>query len=428
MILVFSFLTVVMILSAAIFAKTTHFLQVESRSAIADQAINLAEAGVDYAMWALNADPGWYGEADPLPIGGGEVEIEFDSTTNVITSTAYIPNISAPRVKRAIQIQAQISPGGNAVFDYATYADSTAADAVMLTRASSQIWGNVISNGGIKHGEADYMGNPTGRICGSAWAKGSITLLAANFYQNPGPPSCTGNPYPGGQYANYTPWPSDIWKLPDFPFAIIRASNMNELITCAGAGECTINATDYNDGCAPDPSWGTCLDNRRLKGNFRFCGNFYIKDKIHINKDSPDHGHLYKISSCNAQFRPAANTGLTYFLVDGTAKFSSNVFQKNGQGFIWLATDHTDTFIEKAIEIRSSPIMPGAVFQANAGTVLLFNNTNVASVYAKKILIFDTSILKYDLGLAAQGCPGGDCSAPASWTIKRGTYQYIDPN
>ena len=438
MILVFSFLTVVMILSAAIFAKTTHFLQVESRSAIADQAINLAEAGIDYAMWALNdPDQTWCGEADPLPFGGGSVKIEFDCVgTNVITSTAYIPDISAPRVKRAIQIQAQISPGGNAVFDYATYADSTDADAVNFPTyygGNGQIWGNVISNGGItKSGE-------TPKICGDAWAKGSITLLAANFYE-PNPPPCSGtNPYPEGRHPNYTPWQSDIWKLPDFPFANIRGdTSMNEFICTVGVGgECTINASDYFAECSPPISQWGCLNNRRFTGqygNFRFCGNFYIKDKIHIKAGGSGFqqllsGNLYKFSTCAAQFRPFANTNITFFLVDGIAKFNSVSFQKNGQGFIWLATDKVDPSpTEKAIEITSNPGgMKGAVFQANLGTVSIGGNTEAASVYAKKISV-DNAILKYDSGLATQGCPGGDCSAPASWTIKRGTYQYIDPN
>src|SRR3990167_4752055 len=106
------FLAVILVLSAALFTSVAGFLRFGSNSILREQATNLAEAGVDKAIWQLNENPsGYSGETNTSlgTTGTFTVTIEDKSATKEITSTGYVPNVNAPRAKRTIKVKATVT-------------------------------------------------------------------------------------------------------------------------------------------------------------------------------------------------------------------------------------------------------------------------------------------------------------------------------
>src|SRR4030042_5426327 len=108
------FFAVVLILSSALFDKVTHFVGFGSRSTLQEQAVQSAEAGIDYAIRELNKTAGAYAgpETDKSVGATGTFSLTITTKTpslTTITSTGYIPNATSPRAKRTIKADVLIS-------------------------------------------------------------------------------------------------------------------------------------------------------------------------------------------------------------------------------------------------------------------------------------------------------------------------------
>ena len=112
MIIAIIFLAVILIISAALFTSVAGFLRFGSNSILREQATNLAEAGVDYAVWQLNETPGDCpdcGTEKSLGTGIFITSIEDKPASKEIISTGYIPNQDSPRAKRTIKVKATVT-------------------------------------------------------------------------------------------------------------------------------------------------------------------------------------------------------------------------------------------------------------------------------------------------------------------------------
>src|SRR3989344_1233623 len=116
MIIAIIFLAVVLILAASLFARVAGFLQFGSNSILREQATNLAEAGVDFAIWQLNLTAGSCpitecGPEKTLGTTGSFIATVADKNASIktITSTGYVPNSTTPRAKRTIKVDVVIS-------------------------------------------------------------------------------------------------------------------------------------------------------------------------------------------------------------------------------------------------------------------------------------------------------------------------------
>src|SRR4030042_2608601 len=93
-------ITAVLILTTSQFDRVAHFVRFGSNKVMQQQALNLAEAGVDYALWQLNKNAGdWYGTATEVEVantGTFFVTVTDDGPFKKIFSTGYIPNSTNP--------------------------------------------------------------------------------------------------------------------------------------------------------------------------------------------------------------------------------------------------------------------------------------------------------------------------------------------
>src|SRR5258708_39868427 len=77
-----------------------------SRKAIAhNQTLNLAEAGLDKALYELNQNPNYSGESNTA-LGNGTFSVSIssiDSNNKRITATGYIPNSASPTASTTVK-------------------------------------------------------------------------------------------------------------------------------------------------------------------------------------------------------------------------------------------------------------------------------------------------------------------------------------
>lgn len=115
----------------------------------ADQALNLAEAGLDKAVASLNATGGKYKGEIETPLGSGSYGVTVtikDASTLIIQSTGYIPNKSNPQVKRTIQTQTTLGSGISFVYGMLV------GEGGLSMGNGSIINGSIYSNGNVVGG------------------------------------------------------------------------------------------------------------------------------------------------------------------------------------------------------------------------------------------------------------------------------------
>lgn len=146
-ILAIVFLAVMIILIGSLYSRLGNFLFSGKSSVEKEQVLQLAEAGIDKAIWELNQTGGSYtGETDSA-FGSGTFTVEvttIDPSTKKIESSAYIPNAVNPLKSKKITVRAR-TQNANVSFLYGV---QVGAGGLTMSN-NSQITGNVYSNGSI---------------------------------------------------------------------------------------------------------------------------------------------------------------------------------------------------------------------------------------------------------------------------------------
>ena len=374
MILVIVFLALVLVISSLLFGNVSNFLRLGTRSTHGEQAAALADAGIDYAIYKLNATAGnWWGDA--LETQLGETGTYFVSVSEkaanlrIITSTGFIPNSTSPKAQRTTRVEAYID-GQVISFNFAV---QTGTGGVSMAN-SATINGNAYSNGSI-------TGSGSSQINGDAYSAGTISTPD---------PLVTGTKNPG---ASPRPLPSvdyQLWKD--------RAlTGDTESTNCTISQDTSIGPKKYD--CSLLITNNATVT---LNGPVWVTGNFSMSQG----------GTTLKL---NENF---LSTG-TAVIVDGTISLTQGgtllPTSATPKGYILLATTST---LDPAISISQGGAT--ALFYALEGGAELSQTADVVSLAAKKLTLKNSATLNYDSGLASVFTTGPG----ASWQIKKGTYKY----
>jgi Tfp pilus assembly protein PilX len=133
-------------LSVTLLGYTSVNVKGSRQSVVMNQALQLAEAGIDKAVYELNQDAGYTGESG-TSFGDGEFTVtvtDIDSSTKRVTSTGYIPNSSNPVATRVVKSTVYIDTA-NIAFNFGV---QVGAGGLHMNN-NSQINGNVFSNGNV---------------------------------------------------------------------------------------------------------------------------------------------------------------------------------------------------------------------------------------------------------------------------------------
>ncbi|OGD86644.1 hypothetical protein A2870_00230 [Candidatus Curtissbacteria bacterium RIFCSPHIGHO2_01_FULL_41_11] len=391
------FITVILIMTTSLFSRVAGYLQFGSNSIIRNQAVNLAEAGVDRTLWKLNATAGACDATcdDEITVGTTgtfKVSIAEKNPPNpqlkTVISTGYLPNSTNPRAKRTIKTDVQITSEGIA-FRYAVQTGEGGVDmSQSSTITSSAGTATVYSNGDITAGSGTQQS-----IEGDAYAVGII--------ESP-PITISGQPYPSA-----SPQP-----LPNIQVKVNEAESQAEaggIINCSSTpSECDISGSGTFKNIGPKKYIN---------------GNLTISNQAVVTVQNPVWvmGNLI-VRNGGTQINLDNSFGSlgTYFIVDGTVTIEQggtfNPTNANPKGYILVVSKSTSP---SAVTISQSGA--NAVFYALTGGAVLSQTAQVNSLTAYSLSMQNSAILSYDTGLASAQFASGPGGA---WQIKKGTYRF----
>jgi len=339
------------------------------------KVMNIAEAGVDKAIWSLNNLENYQGETKTA-LGDGGFDIAMVPEPNgdrAIEVTAYLPFNPPYQAQIKIKARAQQTPSEEGVsFHYAVQNGNGG----LVLQANSKINGSVYSNGSIQ-------GASNSQINGDAYAVGTISSPY---------PAVSGNRYPNSPPTTLPSLNYDFWKA--------QANANNDPYE----GDLTINSA-------------TSLGPKKIQGNLTLNGgaNLKVTGPIYVT------GNFVMNSNSQMYLDPSFQSKGTVLIVDGTINISSNTAilptNANPKGYLLLVTTNSS---DSAINISSNT--SSGIFYALGGTINLNSNAKVVAVVGKKLVLASNAQLDYDLGLASAvftSGPGG------VWQFKAGSWEII---
>lgn len=143
------FTAILLTLSSALVGYTTLHWRGERQTLTQGQALELAEAGIDKAIYQLNQNPSYAGET-ATALGPGEFSVALsskDANTKTITSTGYVPNSADPIETKIVKVDVSINTDTIA-FNFGV---QVGAGGLEMDNGS-QVIGNIYSDGNITGG------------------------------------------------------------------------------------------------------------------------------------------------------------------------------------------------------------------------------------------------------------------------------------
>src|SRR3954464_11801677 len=95
---------VIMAITTAVLYYLTSYVRTERVALAKTEGIAIAEAGIDKAVYELNKDPTYTGQAG-IALGQGTITTSVTSlsgSSKRITATAYVPNSTSPIATRSV--------------------------------------------------------------------------------------------------------------------------------------------------------------------------------------------------------------------------------------------------------------------------------------------------------------------------------------
>lgn len=389
MVLIVLLMAAILIFTAAFFGRLTNYIHFGATTVANEQAVNAAEAGIDYALWQLNQTAGSFNPSPtPTPLGTtGKFTVGVTTKSAIlksITSTGCVPDCDNPRAKRTIKVDAQIDTTIIA-FNFGVQVGNGG----LSLNNSARVSGSVYSN---KTGTDSIKGNQFSVITGDAWAAGTISTPDPTV----GPPGC-------GAACKHENQPSPP-PMPTVDYNYWKGQATN----CSGCQ--TINCS------------ATCTPTGDTIGKTKYAGNLSLSQDQVVRMTGPVYvtGNLNLGQGSKINLDPSFGSTSTVLILDGTISVGQsatvNPTDANPKGYIMLVTTSIAT---PAVSIGQSGVY--AIIYALEGGVDLGQSANATAIIAKQLNLGNSAVLTYDIGLGSTGFtsgPGG------SWQIRKGTYLF----
>jgi len=423
-------------------------LQIKShRQAVGrEQAVSIAEGGLEKAVWKLNNQAGYTGESGTV-LGAGTYNITItnvDSITKLIKADAFVPDSTNPKAKRSVQIKAvlgttnvafhygvQVGIGGLQMSNSSKIVGNAQASGNIVGANSAKITGTAIvagATGKIDDIEIDTDANAhfiedsqiTGNtnsydlknstVTGNATA---TTMSSCTVHGTATYDSKVGCTIDGTQTTPNTVDFVDPEAVP-LPITDQQVQDWEDEAEAGGI----IGSQTYNSGT-------TNLGPKKIDGDLtvqntatlNVTGTLWVTGKITFEN--------------SAIVQLAASYGsLSGVMVAGTAGSTTageidlkNSAQANGSGtagsYMMLLSQRAN-IVDKAIDAGNTGSV--AILYAGYGLIDINNSGAFKEITAKKLAISNSATITYESGLANSqfsSGPGG------GWTLTPGTWQLL---
>ncbi len=168
---------IAMTVTSAFFGYYASAVRAERQALAEAQALALAEAGIDAAVYGLNQDGNYSGESGTA-LGNGEFSVSvasIDGNTKRVTATGFVPNSANPTALKTVQA----TVGINTSIVAFRYGVQIGEGGVTMGNGA-QIIGNIFSNGNITGG-GTVTGDATVAIGSDATANQQMETQNASF-------------------------------------------------------------------------------------------------------------------------------------------------------------------------------------------------------------------------------------------------------
>jgi Tfp pilus assembly protein PilV len=407
-------LAIILIMAGSLIGYSVQHLKYERTAVHKEQALVLAQAGIDKAIYELNQNQNYTGETGTAMTGIGQFSVSvanIDMMAKRITVTGYAPSSANPVATSIVKATAVIDTT-SVSFQFGIQVGEGG-----LTMANgSRVEGNIFSNGPI---------SGSGTVTGTAvvgGAAGSITGITVNKDARAASMS---NCRVGGD-------------------AYFQGATTNCSVTGAKhpgtAPEATstmpIADSQISDWEATAESYGTTgsktlsgvnnyLGPIKINGNLTLINNaiLYVTGPIWVN------GNIIVGNDCLVQVDPTVGNASAVIIADTPANRSAGGQIDTGNNSIMIGNGHKDSYLlavsghQGANAIDVSNNMTGVIFYAANGVINLSNNAGGNQLTGYGINLNNNAVVTYLVGLRnvvfASG-PGG------SWKYQNGSYVIVE--
>jgi len=411
------------------------------------QGLNIAEAGIERALWGLNNIAGFNGETD-VNYGGGVYTsrlTNLSGSSKLITVEVYVPNAANPKAKRVVQVTANVGTT-NVSFNYGVQVGIGGLE----MNNSARVIGNVYSGGNI-------IGTNTARIQGTAIVATPNGVIDGMDIDDDSWSHTIRNGSTVGGNANH---------------AVLQNTNVTGNVTADSISNCTIggDATyDIRSGCnvsgsvtTPNPtpftpaapvdfpitqaqidawqqeaeSGGTLgtqnywtgsqtLGPKKINGDLilsndarlTVTGTLWVTGQIRLTNTS-----IMRLSNSYGPLSGVVISGTQGHTTNGNIEISNSA-QALGSGtagsYIMLLSQRAN-LTTPAIRTSNSGI--SAILYAATGMVEINNTAALKEITAGKLRITNTASVTYETGLANANFSSGPGGA---WEIQDQSWQLL---
>lgn len=393
------------------------------------QALTIAEAGIDKAVYQLNQNLSYVGETNTTLVPGAfTITVStIDGSTKQITATGFVPNSTNPVATKIIKANIGITNtnisfhygiqsgnGGFKMENSSTVTGNVFSDGPVIGDSQNYIYGSVVSSGanglvyGI-HATSSVYAHTIGNSSES-------TIIDKDAYYHSSKTNTTvkGTSHPNSVDQSKAPLP-------------ISDDQINQWETQAAAGG---TATCSNGSYTISGSQSVDLGPIKIPCNLTISNNAVVTIHNHIWVA----GNITIQNSAQVKMAPELGASNVAIIADkpsdqiNSSKISvqnSAIFKNSGTpgSFVFLISQNKSA--ENGGEVVAFNLSNSAsalVAYAAHGLIPLSNSVSLKEVTAYKIKMQNSANVKYDTGLpsvAFESGPGG------SWDFVPGTYSIV---
>lgn len=406
LVLALAFLGIFFTVGSAYLSSVTSSARSARNDVANAQALAIAEAGIDEAIYRLNQDGNYTGETNTA-VGNGVYTVavsSVNSATKRLTATGSVPNTANPRATKTVTALASIDTTTIA-FHYGVQVGAGGLD----MNNNAQINGNIYSDGpitgsGVITGDA-ISASSTGAISGvtvqgdaKAHSLSNCSVGKDAYYQTLSSCSIGGTKHPGSADPS-----SEAMPISDAQIAEWEAAATAGGIT---AGPYTVNNSQT---LGPQEING----NLTINGTLTMSGIIWVKGNVTFGNNST----LTVASSLGNQGAiliadvpgSEATKGIINLSNNATASGNGSV----GSYPMLLSTNSGSD----AIEAENN--MNGAILYASRGTISFSNNATANQITAYRLHLSNNATVTFISGMQNQNFSNG---AGGSWALVPHSY------
>lgn len=412
------------------------------------QALNIAEAGIEAAVWKLNNQQGYNGESGTV-YGAGVYNItitNLSGSSKLLKAEAAVPSTTSPLARRTVQITITTDAVGIG-FNYGVQV----GEGGLQMDNNSKVIGNVYSNGNIigatntriqtggatvagvtgkidnmqidANANAHFIEDTTvgGSTTSASFLRGTVggnaisdsisncTIGGNATYDTK--TSCT----IGGSQTTPNPNPYDDPDIVNLPISDAQVDQWEQDAEAGGV----ITSYTLSNGASAS------LGPKKINGNLTLdnnatltvTGTLWVTGQIDVSN-----GATIKLDSSYGSLGGVVLAGIDgddsagYIELDN----GSNVLGSGTSGSYLLLLSQRNNQSSNAIKVSNNGT--GAIIYAGEGVVELDNNAQMKEITAYKLRLKNNAIVTYESGLANAQFTSGPA---AGWAVLDQTWQLL---